>query len=166
MPLSLSLKKECCRIERSPQPNLSNAWTIRRRWRARSSHPKKNFQRRGAKLPSPHPATENEAGSLAQDQTRRESTRPDLEKSAAALRRHRADTRCSCLNIPNLASAVLPKSRASLGYKARVSGSSAPKFRRGYRDKLSVNSVTRNGTPRTGFPWPLLRFQCQSGDNW
>jgi hypothetical protein len=34
MPLSLSLKKECCRTERSLQPSLSDAWTIRRRWPA------------------------------------------------------------------------------------------------------------------------------------
>ena len=51
----------------------------------RPSQPKEDLERRRAKLPSPHPATENEAGSLAQDQIRRKLIRPDLEKPPAGI---------------------------------------------------------------------------------
>ena len=44
VPSFLVLSNSCwARIERSPQPNLSNAWTIRLRWRARSLPSEEEF---------------------------------------------------------------------------------------------------------------------------
>lgn len=96
MPLSRSLRKECCLIERSPQPNLSKDDPASVAAHG-ASQPKEDVEKSGAKLPSPPLTTESEAGSLTQDQIRRvQSTRSG--EASACSRRHRGDRRRSRLN--------------------------------------------------------------------